>query len=455
MKNIENYYHKKILVLGLAKSGVSAAGLLHKLGAFVTVNDRQPFSENPEAQGLLEQGIKVICGSHPIELLDEGFELIVKNPGIPYNNPMIEKARKLNIPVITEVELAYQISEAPIIGITGTNGKTTTTTIIHHMINQQKKGTSLLAGNIGFPASAVAEEATSEQYITMELSSFQLMGIESFHPQISVITNIYEAHLDYHKTRDEYVMAKWNIQKNQTADDFLVINWDQGELQNLTKGTKATVIPFSTTQRLEKGAYVKNGQLMFNDEVIGERDDILLPGDHNLENILASIAVAKTIGISSEAIMQVLETFKGVPHRTQFVTELSGRKFYNDSKATNILATQSALKGFKQPVILLAGGLDRGTEFDELRPFLKNVKELIVFGETAEKIARIGKEAGVSVQFVENVEKAVPVAFKASASGDVILLSPACASWDQYRTFEVRGNAYMEAIETLAKEVEQ
>ncbi|WP_239254625.1 UDP-N-acetylmuramoyl-L-alanine--D-glutamate ligase [Listeria ilorinensis] len=455
MKNIENYYHKKILVLGLAKSGVSAAGLLHKLGAFVTVNDRLPFSENPEAQGLLEQGIKVICGSHPIELLDEGFELIVKNPGIPYNNPMIEKARQLKIPVITEVELAYQISEAPIIGITGTNGKTTTTTIIHHMINQQRKETSLLAGNIGFPASAVAEEATSEQYITMELSSFQLMGIESFHPRISVITNIYEAHLDYHKTRDEYVMAKWNIQKNQTADDVLVINWDQEELQNLTKRTKAAVIPFSTTQRLEKGAYVKNGQLMFNDEVVGVRDDILLPGDHNLENILASIAVAKTIGISSEAIMKVLETFKGVPHRTQFVTELSGRKFYNDSKATNILATQSALKGFKQPVILLAGGLDRGTEFDELRPFLKNVKELIVFGETAEKIARIGKEAGVSVHFVENVEKAVPVAFKVSAPGDVILLSPACASWDQYRTFEVRGNAYMEAIETLAKEVDQ
>ncbi|WP_163654362.1 UDP-N-acetylmuramoyl-L-alanine--D-glutamate ligase [Listeria sp. PSOL-1] len=455
MKNIELYYHKKILVLGLAKSGVSAAGLLHKLGAFVTVNDRLPFSENPEAQGLLEQGIKVVCGSHPIELLDEGFELVVKNPGIPYDNPMIEKALQLKIPVITEVELAYQISEAPIIGITGTNGKTTTTTIIHQMLNEMKEGQSLLAGNIGFPASTVAENATNDQYITMELSSFQLMGVETFHPHISVITNIYEAHLDYHKTRNEYVSAKWNIQKNQTADDFLVINWDQDELKSLTKKTKAKIIPFSTTQRLGKGSYVKNGQLMFNDEVIGQRDDILLPGNHNLENILAAIATAKLIGVTNEAIVNVLKTFKGVPHRTQLVTELNGRTFYNDSKATNILATQSALKGFKAPVILLAGGLDRGNDFDELRPFLRHVKALIVFGETAEKIAHVGKEAGVMVHYVKDVEAAVPLSYQLSDSGDIILLSPACASWDQYRTFEVRGNAFIEAINQLAEEVEK
>lgn len=455
MKKIEMYHHKKVLVLGLARSGVSAATIMHKLGAFVTVNDQKPFSENPEAQDLLEQGIKVICGSHPIELLDEGFELVIKNPGIPYNNPMIEKALKLKIPVITEVELAYQISEAPIVGITGTNGKTTTTTIIHHMLNAHKENSSLLAGNIGFPASAVAENATSDQYISMELSSFQLMGVETFKPHISVITNIYEAHLDYHTDRSEYVQAKWHIQKNQTADDFLVINWDQEELKNLTKQTKAQVIPFSTTQRLGQGSYVQNGNIMFNDEVIGARDNILLPGEHNLENVLASVAVAKTLGVTNEEIMHVLETFKGVEHRTQFVVEWQGRKFYNDSKATNILATQSALKGFKNPVVLLAGGLDRGNSFDELLPFFKNVKALIVFGETADKIGRVGKIAGIDVHYVDNVEAAVPVAYRESAPGDIILLSPACASWDQYRTFEVRGNAYMDAIGELIEEVEK
>ncbi|KGL41121.1 UDP-N-acetylmuramoyl-L-alanine--D-glutamate ligase [Listeria newyorkensis] len=455
MKNIIQYKHRKVLVLGLARSGVSAASLLHKLGAFVTVNDQKPFSENPEAQGLLEQGIKVICGSHPVELLDEGFELVVKNPGIPYDNPMIKKAQDLMIPIITEVELAYQISDAPIIGITGTNGKTTTTTIVHHMLNEMTPNKSLLAGNIGFPGSEVAEKATAEQYIAMELSSFQLMGIRTFCPKIAVITNIYEAHIDYHKTREEYVKAKWRIQENQTKNEFLVINWDQDELRNMTKRTKAKVIPFSPTQKLGEGAYVKDGNIMFYDEIIGKRDDILLPGEHNLENILASIAVAKICDVSNEQIMHVLETFKGVEHRTQFVKELNGRKFYNDSKATNILATQSALSGFNKPVVLLAGGLDRGTEFDELKPFFKNVKTLITFGETAEKVGRVGKEAGVDVHQVHDVTAAVPLAYELSNPGDIILLSPACASWDQYRTFEVRGRAFMDAIEELPDEVEK
>lgn len=209
----------------------------------------------------------------------------------------------------------------------------------------------------------------------------------------------------------------------------------------MTKRTKAKVIPFSPTQKLGEGAYVKDGNIMFYDEVIGKRDDILLPGEHNLENILASIAVAKICDVSNEQIMHVLETFKGVEHRTQFVKELNGRKFYNDSKATNILATQSALSGFNKPVVLLAGGLDRGIEFDELKPFFKNVKTLITFGETAEKVGRVGKEAGVDVHRVHDVTAAVPLAYELSNPGDIILLSPACASWDQYRTFEVRGRA--------------
>lgn len=323
------------------------------------------------------------------------------------------------------------------------------------MLNEMTPNQSLLAGNIGFPGSEVAEKATADQYIAMELSSFQLMGIRTFCPKIAVITNIYEAHIDYHKTREEYVKAKWRIQENQTKNEFLVINWDQDELRNMTKRTKAKVIPFSPTQKLGEGAYIKDGNIMFYDELIGKRDDILLPGEHNLENILASIAVAKICDVSNEQIMHVLETFKGVEHRTQFVKELNGRKFYNDSKATNILATQSALSGFNQPVVLLAGGLDRGIEFDELKPFFKNVKTLIVFGETAEKVGRVGKEAGVDVHQVHDVTAAVPLAYELSSPDDIILLSPACASWDQYRTFEVRGRAFMDAIEELPDEVEK
>jgi len=449
MKMIELYRHKKVLVLGLAKSGVSAASLLHKLGAFVTVNDKKPLSENPEAQGLLEQGIKVICGDHPIELLDEGFEVIVKNPGIPYHNPMIVGALDREIPVITEVELAYQISEAPFIGITGTNGKTTTTTLVFEMLNIGQKQ-PLIAGNIGTVASGVAEKASSDNTIVIELSSFQLMGITTFRPKIAIITNLYDAHLDYHGTRSEYWGAKARITENQTEHDYLIINGDQQQCVELAKNTAAKVIYFSTTKDLGEGAYIRDGWVMFGLEQIVKIKDIVLPGVHNLENILSSVAAAKLCGVSNEAIYQVLSTFKGVKHRLQFISEKEGRRFYNDSKATNILATSKALAAFETPIVLLAGGLDRGNSFDELIPSMQNVKALITFGQTAPKLEEAAKAAGIkAIKRVDNVEKAVPVAFELSEKGDVILLSPACASWDQYKTFEVRGDIFIEAVHKL------
>jgi UDP-N-acetylmuramoylalanine--D-glutamate ligase len=449
LKQITKYQHKKILVLGLAKSGVSAATLLHKLGAFVTINDMKPFSENPEAQGLLEQGITVICGDHPIDLLDEGFELVVKNPGIPYHNPMVERAIEKGIPIITEVELAYEISEAPFIGITGTNGKTTTTTLIFEMLEKGNK-TPLIAGNIGTVASDVAQVAKEHDQIVIELSSFQLMGIESFRPKIAVLTNLYDAHLDYHRTRPEYFEAKSFITKNQTADDYFIVNYEQEEVMNIARLSQAAIVPFSTKQFLETGASVKDGWVYFNGEPIMEKSQIVLPGDHNLENILSAVAAAKLTGVGNRAIHNVLSTFTGVKHRLQYIGDKYGRKFYNDSKATNILATQNALNAFRQPVVLLAGGLDRGNEFDELLPAFKQIKALITFGQTAEKLERVGKEAGIkTIIRVDNVEKAVPVALDLSEADDIILLSPACASWDQYKTFEVRGDIFVNAVHKL------
>lgn len=449
MKTIDTYLHKKILVLGLAKSGVGAASLLHKLGAFVTVNDYKPLSENPEAQGLLEQGITVICGGHPIELLDEGFELIVKNPGIPYHNPMVEGAVKRGIPVITEVELAYQISEAPFIGITGTNGKTTTTTLVFEMLDAGKKQ-PLIAGNIGTVASEVVQKAKSSNHIVIELSSFQLMGIESFKPHIAILTNIYDAHLDYHGTKIEYVKAKANITKNQTEEDFFIVNAEQEEVLEIARQSKAQIIPFSTKRILDSGAFIKDGWVMFNEEQIMKIEDIKLPGAHNLENILSAVSAAKLSGVSNEAIFQVLNTFTGVKHRLQFIKEVQGRKFFNDSKATNILATKNALAAFNGPTILLAGGLDRGNEFDELVPSFKNVKAIITFGQTAEKMEKAASLAGIKIiKRVDNVKTAVPLAYQLSEPGDVILLSPACASWDQFKTFEVRGDIFIQAVHML------
>ena len=449
MKKITKFKHKKVLVLGLAKSGVSAASLLHKLEAFVTVNDQKPLAENPEAQGLLQEGIKVICGSHPIELLDEGFEYVVKNPGIPYHNPLIKRAVEKGIPVLTEVELAYLVSEAEMIGITGTNGKTTTTTLLYEILNEGGQR-PLIAGNIGTVASEVAQTAAKDEKMVVELSSFQLMGIQEFSPHIAIITNLYEAHLDYHGDLGEYWHAKANITKNQSEDDYLIINHDQDHLVKTVGFTKASIIPFSTTQEVEGGAYIKAGGIYFKKERIGDLSSVVLPGAHNLENILCAVAAAKLYGVSNESIMSVLGTFAGVKHRTQFVKEVNGRKFYNDSKATNTLATKSALNAFNTPTILLAGGLDRGNGFDDLIPHLKNVKTLITFGETADKLQQTGEKAGIqTILRVDNVEKAVPAAFENSEEGDVILLSPACASWDQYRTFEERGDIFIKAVHTL------
>lgn len=452
MKKISTYENKKVLVLGLAKSGVSAAKLLHELGALVTVNDGKPFDENPEAQELLSLGIKVITGSHPIELLDEEFSLMVKNPGIPYSHPLVAKAQEMGIPVITEVELAYEVAECPIIGITGTNGKTTTTTMTGLLLNAgADQGIARIAGNIGYPASGVAQEAKSEDKIVMELSSFQLMGITDFRPHIAVITNIYEAHIDYHGTRKEYVKAKWNLQKNMTEKDYLILNWNQSELQELAQRTKARVLPFSTKEVLEDGVYADDYSIYYKKEKIMEISELGVPGKHNVENALAAISVAKLYGISNEAIRETLHFFHGVPHRTQYVGEIQGRKFYNDSKATNILATKMALSGFEtSKVVLLAGGLDRGNTFDELIPSLKGIKAMVVFGQTKEKLMDAGKKAGIeTIVTADSVEQAVPLALENSTDGDVVLLSPANASWDQYPNFETRGNRFMEAVNRL------
>ena len=452
MKKISTYENKKVLVLGLAKSGVSAAKLLHELGALVTVNDGKPFDENPEAQELLSLGIKVITGSHPIELLDEEFSLMVKNPGIPYSHPLVAKAQEMGIPVITEVELAYEVAECPIIGITGTNGKTTTTTMTGLLLNAgADQGIARLAGNIGYPASGVAQEAKSEDKIVMELSSFQLMGITDFRPHIAVITNIYEAHIDYHGTRKEYVKAKWNLQKNMTEKDYLILNWNQSELQELAQRTKARVLPFSTKEVLEDGVYADDYSIYYKKEKIMEISELGVPGKHNVENALAAISVAKLYGISNEAIRETLHFFHGVPHRTQYVGEIQGRKFYNDSKATNILATKMALSGFEtSKVVLLAGGLDRGNTFDELIPSLKGIKAMVVFGQTKEKLMDAGKKAGIeTIVTADSVEQAVPLALENSTDGDAVLLSPANASWDQYPNFETRGNRFMEAVNRL------
>ena len=448
MKHITNFENKKVLVLGLAKSGESAARLLDKLGAIVTVNDGKPFEENPAAQSLLEEGIKVITGGHPLELLDEEFELMVKNPGIRYDNPMVMKALEKKIPVITEVELAYLISDASIIGITGSNGKTTTTTMIAEVLTADGQN-GLLSGNIGFPASQVATTATKNDTLVMELSSFQLMGIETFHPEIAVITNLMPTHIDYHGSFENYVAAKWNIQKNMSKSDFLILNFNQTLAKELAAKTQATVVPFSTTEKVD-GAYLEGNMLIFRGEPVMAADELGVPGSHNVENALATIAVAKLRGIENQVIKGTLAGFGGVKHRLQYVGEINHVKFYNDSKSTNILATQKALSGFdNSKVILIAGGLDRGNEFDELIPDIQGLKKMIILGESAARVKRAADKAGVSYMDAADVKDATQKAFAEAQAGDIVLLSPANASWDMYPNFEVRGDEFIATFEEL------
>lgn len=456
MKKRKSYHNQKVLVLGLAKSGFMAAQLLHKLGAEVTVNDAQDLTENADAKTLEKIGVSVLSGGHPDDLLDKGFNFIVKNPGIPYSNPILKQALERDIPIVTEVEIAMSVMQAPIIGLTGTNGKTTTTLMIQSFLSiERDRGKAYALGNIGVPASQMALEVTGEDDVILELSSFQLLGTPTIKPDIAVLLNLSTAHLDYHGTQKAYEEAKMNLIRQQTPEDIVIYNKDQTHLEKLVlANTDAQLLPFSRKVYLKEGISIKNETIYFKGEAVAQTRDIFLHGLHNLENFLAAIGVAKLKGVSNQAIQSVLQNFKGVKHRTQFLTEFKGRIFYNDSKATNIEATENALEGFDQPVILLAGGLDRGVSFEALAPtFKKHVKALVTFGETASLMKKTAEKAGISmIQTVKNVEDAVPAAYELSEPGDVILLSPAAASWDQYKNFEIRGDRFIEAVEQLIEE---
>ncbi len=450
MNELKNFSYKHVLVLGLAKSGTAAAKVLLQNNIKVRVNDYNTGENSKIVEELISQGAEVIVGSHPISIL-ENIDVVVKNPGIHYDNIIVVEAMNRKIPIITEVELTSMLaSNHDIIGITGSNGKTTTTTLVAEMLKHSGQKMKL-AGNIGVASIEVAQNLEENEKLVLELSSFQLMGIETFRPRVAALLNLFEAHLDYHGTVENYNRAKMNIFKNQTESDFLIYNADDPIVKEVINEAKSTLIPFSAKTVQPDGAYVLDGDIYFKDEKIISLSEVVLVGEHNVENILAALSISILNGATKEGVQYVLKTFSGVKHRLQFVAKINERLFYNDSKATNILATQKALTSFTQPTILLAGGLDRGNSFDSLLPDLKHVKAMIVFGETAPKLVELAKKANINtVVKVKDVTEATKVAFEASEKGDVILLSPACASWDQYKTFEERGDMFIQAVHILA-----
>lgn len=455
MENVTQYRNKEVLILGFAKSGASAAEVLTNLGAIVTVSDTKDLSNDETALALMEKGVKFTQDQTATVI--SAFDILVKNPGIPYNNPVVAAASDKGIKIISEVELASQVFTGELIAITGSNGKTTTTTLVTKLLaNEREAGVAVYAGNIGIPASTRAASLSEDDTLVLETSSFQLMGTETFHPHIAVLNNIFSSHLDYHGTRDNYVAAKMKITANQAPDDYFVVNYDYEELAMLAQDSRAQIIPFSRLGKSKAGAYVENDKMYWQGEYIMDTAEMGVPGDHNVENALAAIAVAKLKGRSTKMIAQILKTFSGVRHRTQFVLEAEGRKFYNDSKATDIEATQMALAGFDTPVVLLAGGLDRGDTYERLEEDLKNhVRAVVLSGQTKDVFAASAQNAGVEkIVFAEDVTAAVPMAWELSEPGDIILLSPAAASWDQYPDFETRGELFIQAVEKLTNKEE-
>lgn len=436
--------HKKVIVLGYGRSGKSAINALLSLGADILLTTNEVIPDDKVRQTLLGLGVEIVDGHHPASILNDA-DLIVKNPGISYRIPFLEEAVHRNVPIITEVELSYHISEAPIIGITGTNGKTTVTHLIGEMLERAGRK-PVLCGNIGYPATRAAMEATSDNVLVMELSSFQLMGVYDFRPDVAVYTNIYEAHLDYHASKEEYVQAKLALLAKMTEDDTLVFNGDQEELISHLNIT-GPVEYFSASGGAD--ASIEDGVLTLKADGLIHVDDILLKGSHNHENILAAVLAVSGFDVPREAVIDTLKTFGGIPHRMEYLGTLNGVRVYNDSKATNNLATSFALKSFKNPVIWLAGGLDRGQSLDELIPHMERVKHIITFGETEDKFKALGDKTGIAVTGTDSPYSAVRLAAKQAKETEVILFSPACASWDQYKDYEARGNHFKEGFFSL------
>ena len=443
--------NKRVLVVGLGKSGVASALFLKAHGARVTVSDTKSGDElRNEIPVLLDHGITVETGGHG-ERTFRGQDLIVVSPGVPVDAPPLVQARALGEAVIGEVELAAQFLPGPIVAITGSNGKTTTTSLTGEIMTAGGFPT-LVGGNIGTPAISLAERTTRETVIVLEVSSFQLETIQSFRPKVAVVLNVTPDHLDRHRTFEVYVDAKARIFENQRGDDFAVLNADDPTCATMGSRTRAQVFWFSRQSEVRQGAWVRDGNILFRygaqQREIMQVSEIPLKGAHNLENVLAAVCAGALMGCAPEKIRQAVREFKAVEHRLEFVATIRGVDYYNDSKATNVDATIKALESFPANIHLILGGKDKGGDYSVLNDLLRQrVKRVYTIGAAAAKIESQIK--GVEVVHAETLENAIRKANAVAQSGDVVLLAPACASFDQFKSYEHRGRVFKEIVRGL------
>lgn len=431
---------KKVLVIGCARSGYWACKLLNKKGFDVTLTDAKEVKEKLELEKL---GVTVYDNGHPDCLFNDTYDFVVKNPGIPYSNRLVVFFEEEKIPIITEIELALNYAKNyKVAAITGTNGKTTITTLVHEILKYEFK--SYACGNIGTALSEIVFEHEDEDArIALEISAFQLLGAPSFHPECAVITNLTPDHLDYFDTLDDYYKAKTLVYKNMSGDDWFILNLDDENCVDYCKDIKCKVVTFSLDKKAD--LCLKGDKVYLFDQELFDKNDLKIIGKHNLANAMMAACLAYKLGASVEIINKVITTFKGVEHRIEFVKEVDGVKYYNDSKGTNTDSTVIALRSFDKPVILLAGGHDKHTGFDALKNEVDKIGCLITFGETKYLLAELKDDAIVCETMDEALDKATSIA----KNGDVVLLSPACSSYDQFKNFEERGRIFKELVNKL------
>ena len=442
---------KKVLVVGLARSGMAAIRVLKKLGAEVTLSESKKKEDIKEIGFLNENNVEIV--GQDMSVFERDFDFVVKNPGVPYRSPMMQKLQERNIPVITEIELAYQVAKPQhYIAITGTNGKTTTSTLTYEILRRAFPGKAHLCGNIGIPlCEIVMENGLMEEgghYIALEISNFQLVNIDKFRPEVATIINLTPDHIDFMGSLDNYYKSKTEVYRNMAGSDVFLLNADDPVVKEYTDRypVKCAKESFSTDSQ-SADCIAKDGYLEIKGEKIIPLNAIKIVGKHNLQNVMIAVSAAKAIGISNDIILDAVSSFKGVEHRIEFVREIDGVKYYNDSKGTNTDATITALKAFDRGVILLVGGFEKGLPMDEMKKHLGCVKKIIGFGACGARLVHdlVGEDGIV----VTTLDEAVAEANKIAKSGDTVLLSPTTSSFDQYTCFEERGDHFKKIINAL------
>ncbi len=445
---------KKVLVFGSGISGIGAAGILEGRGAQVTLYDANEKLQEKELREKMQGGenTRIVLGEFPETLLEE-LDLVVISPGVPTDLPVVKLMRQKEVPVIGEVELAYELGKGDVLAVTGTNGKTTTTALLGEIMKEDRDSV-FVVGNIGIPYTNVVDRTIDKSVIVAEMSSFQLETIVDFCPRVSAILNITPDHLNRHHTMEAYIEAKKNVAKNQGADDICVLNYEDETLREFGKTLTAQVLYFSSRRKLEKGIFLDGDRIIYRnpeERTICSIKELKLLGVHNYENVMAAVAMAAAYGVPVEKIRKAVTEFAGVEHRIEFVTEKRGVAYYNDSKGTNPDAAIKGIQAMIRPTYLIGGGYDKESSYREwIESFDGKVKKLILIGQTKEKIAEEAKECGFTeTVLLDTFENAVLTAAKLAEPGDAVLLSPACASWGMFRNYEERGDKFKEIVNSL------